>query len=249
MMIIITIIITMTITIINDYSNNNNNTNDNNDDGDNSNNNTTNTTTDNNDDDGSNNYRNLGGASCIGGGLGAKHRTPEISTSEIIVDLRGHFPTEFRFFQWYFSMDFHFCDFWCVIFCPEGHQAAARGPRGASAAPSSARRRCTGRRGSRVKAPKEFSGRQLLCEVARSGPDTGKAGHASGAASPRPPRRNPRRVNGRAATGRRLCGPVGARRPPATWIETDRPCSRMIIISSSIVLSLLLVVVVVVAVL
>ena len=22
-------------------------------------------------------------------------------------------------FQWHFPMEFHFCDFWCVIFCPE----------------------------------------------------------------------------------------------------------------------------------
>ena len=24
-------------------------------------------------------------------------------------------------FQWYFPTDFHFCEIWCVIFCPESH--------------------------------------------------------------------------------------------------------------------------------
>ena len=39
--------------------------------------------------------------------LGARYCTPEINTSEIIVD-----------FQWHSPMDSHFCDFWCVIVCP-----------------------------------------------------------------------------------------------------------------------------------
>ena len=49
--------------------------------------------------------------------LEVKACTPEINTSEIIVD-----------FEWHFPMDFHLCDFWCVIFCPE-----CRAPRAASA--------------------------------------------------------------------------------------------------------------------
>ena len=54
--------------------------------------------------------------------LWAKDCTPEINTSEIIVDFQLHFP-----------MDFHFCDFWCAIFCPEcrgsrrADEAAGRG--------------------------------------------------------------------------------------------------------------------------
>ena len=40
--------------------------------------------------------------------LGAKDCTPEISTSEIIVD-----------FRLTFSNRFSFCEIWCVRFCPE----------------------------------------------------------------------------------------------------------------------------------
>ena len=77
------------------------------------------------------------------------HCTPEIKTSEIIVDFQWHFPMDVQWcfptnkslvsgifqrivtfpvdnywkfpmdFQWRFPMELHFCDFWCVIFCPE----------------------------------------------------------------------------------------------------------------------------------
>ena len=74
------------------------------------------------------------------GAPGAKYYTPEIDTSEIIVDCQRHFPTGFHysvvfsqgsslvqwifsgFVQWIFSGVFqwnHFCDFWCVICCPD----------------------------------------------------------------------------------------------------------------------------------
>ena len=81
--------------------------------------------------------------------LGAKYFTPEIYTSEIIVDFPWRFPMIIQWhfpqivtcqwyfpkgchlssvfccwnvpmdFQWHFPMEFHFCDFWCEIFCPD----------------------------------------------------------------------------------------------------------------------------------
>ena len=55
--------------------------------------------------------------------IGAKDCTPEIETSEVIVDFRG-------IFQWMFSgmvewilmcstIYVHVCEFWCAIVCPE----------------------------------------------------------------------------------------------------------------------------------
>ena len=41
--------------------------------------------------------------------------TPEINTSENIMDFQWHFPMKC---QLHFPMKFHCCDFWCVIFCP-----------------------------------------------------------------------------------------------------------------------------------
>ena len=32
--------------------------------------------------------------------------------------------------QWYFPMDVHFCDFWCVICCPDPWRSRTRRPRG-----------------------------------------------------------------------------------------------------------------------
>ena len=61
--------------------------------------------------------------------LGAKDCPPEIDGSEIIVDFQWHFPMDF---QWHFPMEFHFCDFWCVILCPEP-RAAGPGRRASSA--------------------------------------------------------------------------------------------------------------------
>ena len=48
---------------------------------------------------------------------GQKICAPEIDTSEIIVDFQWHFPMDF---ERHFPTTFHFCDFWCAIFCPEG---------------------------------------------------------------------------------------------------------------------------------
>ena len=59
--------------------------------------------------------------------LGATYRTPEIKTSETIVDFRWHLPTDF---QWQFPMDVHFCDFWCVVVCPAPWRSRTRRPRG-----------------------------------------------------------------------------------------------------------------------
>ena len=78
--------------------------------------------------------------------LGAKACTPEINTSEIIVDFRGVFQRNLiiaRIFQRIvtfpvdfhricptdvrcrFPTEFHFCDFWRAIVCPEKGLAAA----------------------------------------------------------------------------------------------------------------------------
>ena len=92
--------------------------------------------------------------------LGAKDCTPEIDTSEIIVDFQWHFPmicqwhfpTEFRcsvvfskglslsqwiltgIVQWIFTgivQWISFCDFWRAIFCPEpGRLESCRPSRG-----------------------------------------------------------------------------------------------------------------------
>ena len=50
-------------------------------------------------------------------GLGAKDCTPEIKTSE----------TSLMDFQWHFPVEFHFYDFWCVIFCPDRRGRDERG--------------------------------------------------------------------------------------------------------------------------
>ena len=57
--------------------------------------------------------------------VGAKYCTPEINTSEIIVDFQWHFTIHF---QWHFPMDFHFCEFWCAIFRPEPHRTPPHPP-------------------------------------------------------------------------------------------------------------------------
>ena len=51
-----------------------------------------------------------GGAACAPTCLGA-NCTPEIIVQRIV-----NCPMDFN---WDFPMDFHFCDFWCVTFCPE----------------------------------------------------------------------------------------------------------------------------------
>ena len=48
------------------------------------------------------------------------------STSEIIVDFQWHVPMDFQWnyptdVQWRFPMEFRFCDFWCVMYCPDCH--------------------------------------------------------------------------------------------------------------------------------
>ena len=57
--------------------------------------------------------------------LGAKDRTPEIDTSEIILDLHRNCSSDF---QWYFPTEFHLCGFWSVICCPEMPQLARQEP-------------------------------------------------------------------------------------------------------------------------
>ena len=86
--------------------------------------------------------------------LGATNSTPEINTSEIIVDFQWHFPMDCNGisniislisgifprivtcpvhyylncpmdFQWHFPIVFHFRDFRCVIFCPETSRGVA----------------------------------------------------------------------------------------------------------------------------
>ena len=56
--------------------------------------------------------------------LGAKDCTPEINTSEIIVDFRWHFPMDF---QWRCSTELHFWDFWCNILPWEPQRVGAAG--------------------------------------------------------------------------------------------------------------------------
>ena len=50
--------------------------------------------------------------------LGAKYCTPEINTSEIIVDFEWHFPMNF---QWHFPKDCHFPN-GCSVVCSNGFQ-------------------------------------------------------------------------------------------------------------------------------
>ena len=50
--------------------------------------------------------------------------TPEINTSEIIANCQLHFQIDC---QWHFPTEFHFCDCWCVICCPESLTVPQKG--------------------------------------------------------------------------------------------------------------------------
>ena len=49
--------------------------------------------------------------------------TPEVNTSEIIVDLQWHVPMDCH---WHFPTEVHVWDFWCLVLCPEGRGRLCR---------------------------------------------------------------------------------------------------------------------------
>ena len=60
----------------------------------------------------------------VAGHLGGKRSQTRNQTSEIIADFQWHFPMDA---QWHFPMEFHFCDFWCVIVCPDHRDGVGGG--------------------------------------------------------------------------------------------------------------------------